>query len=362
MPQNRSGPSRTRRPIVEASNTAADAPEASARPRLAIGKIIKWSLAAVVLLATAAIALHYWRQAQLYVSTDNAYLNANTVEIAAQVSGPIVAIHVRDQQRVTAGDALFEIDPRPYELAVQAAQAQLEIARQATSQETAAIAAAQALVTQRAAELRNAQSNERRVSDLVAQNLVSKQSAETVGTQAETAAAAVRAAQANLEKAQSALGKTGEGNAAVRAALAKLEQARLDLQYTKITAPTSGLIANFSLRPGSTVQKELPLFTIISDEEYWVDANFKETELDRVHPGQHAQVVMDMYRDHPFEGEVQSLSGGSGAAFSLLPAQNATGNWVKVTQRVPVRIHILNPDPAYPLRIGTTASVHVRTE
>lgn len=109
------------------------------------------------------------------------------------------------------------------------------------------------------------------------------------------------------------------------------------------------------------MQKEIALFTIISDEEYWVDANFKETELDRVHPGQHAQIVVDMYRHHPFEGAVQSLSGGSGSAFSLLPAQNATGNWVKVTQRVPVRIRVLNPDPAFPLRIGTTASVHVRT-
>ncbi|HWK74737.1 MAG TPA: HlyD family secretion protein [Povalibacter sp.] len=347
---------------MEASNTSANAPEASARPRLAIGKIIKWSLTAAALIAAAAIGVHYWRQAQLYVSTDNAYLNANTVQIAAQVSGPIVAIHVRDQQTVKADDALFEIDPRPYELAVQAAQAQLEIARQSTSQETAAVAAAQALVTQRAAELRNAQSNERRVRDLVARNLVSQQNAETVGTQAETAAAAVHAAQANLEKAQSALGNAGEGNAAVRAALAKLEQARLDLEHTKVTAPTSGLIANFTLRPGSTVQKELPLFTLIGDQEYWVDANFKETELDRVHPGQRAEVVMDMYRDHPFEGEVQSLSGGSGAAFSLLPAQNATGNWVKVTQRVPVRIRILSPDPAYPLRIGTTASVRVRAK
>lgn len=347
---------------MEASNTATDAPEASEHPRLALGRIIKWGLGAAVLIAAIAIGVHYWRQAQLYVSTDNAYLNADTVEIAAQVSGPIIAIHVRDQQTVKAGDALFEIDPRPYELAVAAAQAQLDIARQSTSQETAAIAAAQAAVAQRAAELRNAQSNERRARDLVARNLVSQQSADTFGTQAETAAAAVRAAQANLEKAQSALGMTGEGNATVRAALAKLDQAKLDLEHTKIIAPTSGLIANFALRPGSTVQQELPLFTLIGNQEYWVDANFKETELDRVHPGQRAEVVMDMYRNHPFEGEVQSLSGGSGAAFSLLPAQNATGNWVKVTQRVPVRIRILNPDPAFPLRIGTTASVRVRAQ
>lgn len=323
--------------------------------------MIKWGIAVIVLAAAVTAGLHFWRQAQLYVSTDNAYVNANMVEMAAQVGGPIVAIHVRDQQTVKAGDLLFEIDPRPYELTLQSAKAQLEIARQSTSQETAAVAAARALVAQRAAELRNAQSNERRALDLIARNLVSKQSAETISTQAETAAAAVRAAEAELVQAQSTLGKIGEGNAGVRAALAKVDQAKLDLEHTRVIAPAGGLIANFSLRPGSTVQKEVPLFTIIGNEEYWVDANFKETELDRVHPDQHAQIVVDMYRDHPFEGVVQSLSGGSGAAFSLLPAQNATGNWVKVTQRVPVRIRVLNPDPAFPLRVGTTASVHVRT-
>lgn len=347
---------------MDAINNSVDRPAVDTRTRIAAGKIIKWGIGAIALAAAVAVGVHYWRHAQLYVSTDNAYVNANMIEMAAQVSGPIIAIHVRDQQTVKAGDPLFEIDPRPYELTLESAQAQLEIARQSTSQETAAVVAAHAQVAQRAAELRNAQSNERRALDLIARNLVSKQSAETMSTQAETAAAAVNAAEANLVQAQSALGEIGEGNAGVRAALAKVAQAKLDLDHTHVIAPAGGLIANFSLRPGSTVQKEAPLFTIISDEEYWVDANFKETELDRVRPDQHAQIVVDMYRQHPFDGEVQSLSGGSGAAFSLLPAQNATGNWVKVTQRVPVRIRVLNPDPAFPLRIGTTASVHVRAE
>jgi membrane fusion protein (multidrug efflux system) len=156
------------------------------------------------------------------------------------------------------------------------------------------------------------------------------------------------------------LGEVGAKNAAVRGAAANLSQATLDLEHTKVYAPASGLIANFGLRPGSMVQREVPLFTIIGDEEYWVDANFKETELDRIVTGQKASVVLDMYKRHPFEGEVESLSGGSGSAFSLLPAQNATGNWVKVTQRVPVRVRITNPDPKYPLRVGTTATVRVR--
>jgi len=146
------------------------------------------------------------------------------------------------------------------------------------------------------------------------------------------------------------------------ARIARLDQAKLDLEYTRVFAPASGRIANFGLRPGSSVQAGIVLFAIISDEEYWVDANFKETELDDVRAGQRATIRVDMYRDHEFHGVVESLSAGSGTAFSLLPAQNATGNWVKVTQRVPVRVRVLDPDPKYPLRIGTTANVRVALE
>ncbi|MFL6617511.1 MAG: HlyD family secretion protein, partial [Povalibacter sp.] len=199
---------------------------------MSTAKLIKWGIALLIVAAIVSFAVHYWRESQLFVTTDNAYVNANTIEMAAQVSGPITAIHVRDQQVVKAGDLLFEIDPKPFELAVEAASAQLEIARQSTSQESAAVEAASAQVTQRAAELRNAQSNQRRVHDLVARNLVSEQNAETVRTQAETAAAAVAAAEANLAQARSALGKVGENNAGVRAAQAKLEQAQLDLDHT----------------------------------------------------------------------------------------------------------------------------------
>ena len=117
---------------------------------------------------------------------------------------------------------------------------------------------------------------------------------------------------------------------------------------------------SLSLRPGNTVQPGAPLFVVIGDQDYWVDANFKETELKEIRPGQKATIKSDVYPDHPFHGVVQSLSGGSGTAFSLLPAQNATGNWVKVTQRVPVRIRVEDPDPQHPLRIGTTATVKVR--
>lgn len=331
-----------------------------AASRLSPGKIIKWLVAMLILAAAIGLGVHYWRLSRIYVTTDNAYVNANRIEMAAQVSGPVLAIWVRDQQQVKLGELLFQIDPQPYQLAVDAAEAQLELANQSNSQDRAAVAAARAQVAQRTAELHNAQSEEQRAMELTRQKLISKQTAETMATGAETAAAAVNAAQANLDQATSALGKAGAQNAAVRAAAAKLAQAQLDLAHTRITAPASGLVANFELRPGSMVQMGVPIFTIIADNEYWVDANFKETELRRVQPGQKARIVVDMYKDHAFKGEVQSLAGGAGQAFSLLPAQNATGNWVKVTQRVPVRVRVLDPDTRYPLRIGTTATVRVQ--
>jgi len=344
-------------------NDQTNPPEArvpTAPDRISPAKIVKWSIAALVLLAAIGFGVHYWRLSRLYVSTDNAYVNANRIEMAAQVSGPVRAMWIRDQQPVKFGELLFQIDPEPYQLAVDAAQAQLELANQSNAQDRAAVEAARAQVAQRTAELTNAQSVEQRAAELTKQKLISKQSAETSANEAASAAAAVRAAQANLEQAQSALGKAGAQNAAVRAAAARLAQAQLDLNHTRITSPASGYVANLEIRPGSMVQAGVPLFTIIGDNEYWVDANFKETELRRVQAGQKASVVVDMYPEHEFQGEVQSLSGGAGQAFSLLPAQNATGNWVKVTQRVPVRVKILDPDAGHPLRIGTTATVRVR--
>ncbi len=339
---------------------AAEAPAPARKPAQPRRKHLKWVIAAVVVVIAAGAGLHYWREGQLYVSTDNGYVQANQAEIAAQVNGPIAKVYVRDQQAVKAGEALFDIDPRNYELALAKAQAQLELARQSASQEGAGIASAEAVLAQRRAEAENARSSNLRTQQLVKSGFLSPSGGEAARTQVMTADAAVKAAEANVAQAKSALGRGGEDNAAVQAATAALNQAQLDLQRTHVVAPTDGVVANFSLQPGSTVMPGVPLFSVISGKDFWVDANFKETELKDIRPGQSAVIKVDMYPDHPFQGVVESLSGGSGAAFSLLPPQNATGNWVKVTQRVPVRVKVQDPDPQHPLRIGTTASVKVR--
>jgi membrane fusion protein (multidrug efflux system) len=347
-------------PASEETPPAAAAPTPVRTRRKPRGKQIKWIIAAVVLVAAGIAAFRYWRENAQYVSTDNAYVQANQGEVTAQVSGPVTRVYVRDQQAVKAGDPLFDIDPANYELALQKAQAQLEMARQSVNQESAAVASAEAVLSQRRAEAANARNTWIRNQELMKSGFLSAQGAENARTQYATAEAAVKAAEAGVAQARSALGRTGDQNAAVQSATTAVKQAQLDLARTRVTAPTNGVVANLTLQPGNTVQPAVPLFVVISDQEYWVDANFKETELKDIRPGQKAIITSDVYPDHPFHGVVQSLSGGSGTAFSLLPPQNATGNWVKVTQRVPVRIRVEDPDPQHPLRIGTTASVKVR--
>ena len=318
----------------------------SARPRaparLAARKLVKWGIAAVILLAAIVGGIVYWNESKRAVSTENAYVNANRIDIAPQVAGPIVAVQVRDQQHVDKGDLLVEIDARPYKIAVDAAQAQLEIAYQTTSGESAAVAAARAQVSQRQAELRNAQSNERRVRDLIERKLISQQSADAMITQAETSQAAVHAAEANLEQAQSALGEAGKRNASVRAAVAKLDQAQARFCSTRASLrrpaawPRDFGLATRQHRAG---QGSSPCSQIISDEEYSVRGpTSRRPSFDRIRPGQQATIRTRLYRDREFPRRRRRFEReAAGARLSLLPAQNATGNWVKVTQRVPVR-------------------------
>lgn len=342
----------------------ADEPQAGRAParRFAPRALVKPIITLLILGATGIAGWRYWQHEQRYATTDNAYIGANTILIAAQVSGPVSNVYVRNLQKVQAGDELFDIDPESYSLALDEARALLQVVRESVNQESASVQAAEAELAQQRAELQIARSNERRTLDLVKKHFLSEQAGETVVTQAKSAEAAVNAAVANLLKMQSALGQRGPENASIQAAIARVEKATLDLKRTHVVAPSSGQIANLTLRAGSVVQAMTPLFTIIDDAEFWVDANFIETELGRLHPGQHANVTVDMYPGQSFAGVVQSISGGSGAAFSLLPPQNATGNWVKVRQRVPVRIGLVAPDKRFPLRIGTSANVSVRVE
>ena len=171
--------------------------------------------------------------------------------------------------------------------------------------------------------------------------------------------AALEQARAKLSKALSVPVKVEERGDVLKAQAA-IAQARLDLQNTHVTAAQDGQISNLTLTEGSLVSAGVPLFALIADNSFHIDANFKETELAGIHPGQGVDIEIDMYHGQHFKGTVESISGGTGTAFSLLPPQNATGNWVKIAQRVPVRIKFAPTDAGHPLRIGATASVSVQ--
>ncbi len=292
-------------------------------------------------------------------STENAYISADVVNVAALVAGRVIAVHVKDNQHVHKGDALFDIDPEPYNIALSRAQADLALAMQSARQDNAEVSVARAQVAQTESDLTNARSNYARDQELVAKHFLSQQSLDDAQTHMQSLQAALEEARAKLAKALSAPEKTTERGDVLKAEAA-IAQAKLDLEHTHVTAEQDGQLSNLTLAAGSLVGVGTPLFALIDDNSFHIDANFKETELSGIHPGQDVDIQIDMYPGQHFKGVVESLSGGTGTAFSLLPAQNATGNWVKIAQRVPVRIKFAQTDADHPLRIGATATVSVQ--
>lgn len=292
-------------------------------------------------------------------STENAYLNADVVNVASLVAGRVTAVHVKENQHVRKGDALFDVDPEPFAIALARAQADLAFAKQSARQDDAEIAVARAQVEQAGSDLASARTIYARDKKLVAQNFLSQQSIDDVKARVDASQAALEQARAKLAKALSVPKETGERGDILKAQ-AGIAQAKLDLEHTRVTATKDGQISNLALTEGALVGIGAPLFALIEDNSFYIDANFKETELPGIHPGQNVDIQIDMYPGQHFKGAVESLSGGTGTAFSLLPPQNATGNWVKIAQRVPVRIKLAPTDAEHPLRIGATATVGVQ--
>ena len=301
----------------------------------------------------------FYHYSGLTRSTENAYINADVVNVAAQVSGRVTAVYIKDNQHVRKGDALFDIDPEPFAIALQRAEADLALARQSARQDNAEVSVAQAQIAQIESDLANARASYARDKELVEQHFLSQQALDDAQTKQQSLQAALEQARAKLTKALSAPQKPEERGDVLKAQAA-IEQAKLDLEHTHVTAAQDGQISNLSLTAGSLVGTGAPLFALIAENSFHIDANFKETELPGIHPGQDVDIKIDMYPGQHFKGTVESLSGGTGTAFSLLPPQNATGNWVKIAQRVPVRIKLATTDADHPLRIGATATVNVQ--
>jgi len=314
----------------------------------------------IVALALAGGGYWYWRESGKRQTTENAYVNARVVQVSSLVMGQVAEVPIRENEYVHKGDVLFALDRRPFEAALAESEGKLRQAEQVTRADASDVAASEADVARLRVDLANAESNLRRTSELVDQGFMSKQALDDAQARVSSTRAAVDAGAARVTKARVAIATLGSAvTPAVRVAQAEVEKARLDLEHAVMRATEDGWITRFDLTPGAVVTPGSPLFAIVVGHSFWIDANFKETELGGVRPGQPAAIVVDMYPGHIFHGRVESLAGGTGAAFSLLPPQNANGNWVKVAQRVPVRISVEDPDSAFPLRVGATATVTV---
>ncbi len=301
----------------------------------------------------------YLGYADRHPATSNAYIGRHVVRIAPQISGLVQQTAIQTNQAVKSGDLLFSIDPAPFELAVERAAAQFQQAQDNLAAATAQVAVAQAQLAIAETNAQEAIRHADRLKVLVAKGSASQDDGDNAEQQRITTQNALISASATLNVAIATRGAPGADNAAIKSAQTALDQARLDLAHTRITAPADGIIGEFDLRPGSFVSASSPLFALVEHDPVWVDANFKETDLPRIQPGQSATVTVDLLPGRTFRGEVEGLSPASGAAFSLLPPENATGNWVKITQRFAVRIRLLDPLPE--LRVGASAEVRIDT-
>ena len=332
---------------------------ASTRPKR---RRLRWIVMAIVPLALIALGGYLWLTSGQSVSTDNAYVQQDRVSVAAEVGGRIIEVNVASNDTVKKGDILFRIDPAPFEIAL--AQANAAIAGAEVQVQALRTTAAGSGVDISAAreDIAFAQATFERQRALMQRGFTTKADFEAAQHAVEQARERSRQAQADAAEAQSlaanARSMPGE-NPAIAAAKVQREQAQLNLSRTTVRAPTSGRVAQADrLQVGQMMVSGLPALTIVADEKSWVEANFKETDLAKMEVGQRAELTFDAYPGIRLKGHVESIGAGTGSEFSVLPAQNATGNWVKVTQRVPVRIAIDEKSPR-PLIAGLSSEVTV---
>jgi membrane fusion protein (multidrug efflux system) len=316
----------------------------------------------VVLIGAAVGGYYLYEEGQRHPSTDDAYVQANVVQIAPMVSGIVSRVHVVNNQHVEDGVPLFDLDTAPFVIAVEAAQASFDEAVESVGASGAGVAAAAAHVREAEAALANARNEASRARALSKAGSMSASMLDTREAALKQMEAGLAAALAEMDRAQQMAGRSGKDNARLRSASAALHKAQLDLSYAEVRAPATGWVSNVTVREGAIAPMARPVFALVEDSEWWVDAHFKETDITRLKPGQSAEITVDMYPGVTLHGVVDSISAGSGATFSLLPPENASGNWVKVTQRYTVRIKVTEKPPSgEPLRVGASAKATVDT-
>jgi membrane fusion protein (multidrug efflux system) len=324
----------------------------------------RWiSLAVIVVVALVAViaATRYWKHSQVHPNTDDAYVSGDIFAIASRIQGTLLTVEIGENQQVKEGQVIATLDPRDFDAHVEQAHAAIEEARAALATNRARIAQARAKVDADRSRLELARINLQRFSELYRRNSIPKQRSDDAVTAEQIALADAEASQKALAADEANLTVAEQR---VKVQEVRLENAELTRSYRTITSPITGIVSKKSAQVGQVVAPGQPLCAVVplEGDHIWVEANFKETELRRIRVGQPATFHTDVNPDRTYTGWVESLSAGTGAAFSLLPPENATGNWVKIVQRLPVRIAI---DPASntdrSLRLGFSTHVEVNT-
>ncbi len=339
----------------------AAAPEANATSR----RPVVFALLGVVALVLLALLARQWWFGRHHVRTDNAQVEGHIIPVLPKVGGYVARVNAEDDVAVRAGDTLVVLDDRDYRARL--AQTEGDLAKEIAAagslhhpgQAEAQLAAARSAVAQAEAAAARARNDLERYRSLAPRGIVSHQQLDGAEASAQVADAQLAAARDQVMAAAAAL--TGAG-ARVEAARASRDQAALQVSYATVVAPHSGVVSRKNVEVGQLVQPGQALMAVVPLDDVWVVANLKETEVRDVDPGDPVDLEVDAYHGRHFHGAVESLSPATGARFSLLPPDNATGNFTKVVQRIPVRVRVTDPrDPAHPLRPGMSALVTIRT-
>lgn len=301
-----------------------------------------------------------------YVSTDNAYVHAGKLTVATDVSGIVADVAVHESQRVSKGQVLFTLDQEPFRIALAGAEANLGTVRNQIVTQQATYRQKLAQIEQAKTDIGFFETAAQRQQDLLKRGVSAQATYDQAKRDLDTARERLLVAQNDADAALAQLGGRAdapiEQNANYLAAKAQVDKARRDLSHTTVVAPMPGIVTNVdALLPGEYLPAAQPAFSLVSTQDVWVEANPKESDLANLKPGDKATVSIDAYPGREWKATVTSLAPATGAEFSVLPAQNATGNWVKVVQRVPIRLNVEMPDGAPPLRTGMSAYVEIDT-
>lgn len=327
-------------------------------------RTLRWTLLVVVPLVAAIVGAAVWLLGGRFVETDNAFVKADKVPVSAEVSGAVIEVLVRENEIVHVGQLLFRLDPVPFRVAVAKDEAKLGQARTDLAAMKASYREKQAQIALAGTRAAFARKEQSRQADLAARNFISASKLDDARSAAEIAEQELRAQQQDLQRIAASLGGGPdvpiESHPGFRAALAELEQARLDLVRTEVRASIDGTVSHLP-KPGQFVSAGATVAALVADARPWIEANFPEKDLTWIHPGQPVEIRIDSWPDRVWTGVVESLSPATGAEFSILPPQNATGNWVKVAQRVPLRVRLDEQRDAPRLRAGLSATVRIDT-